>query len=448
MKPNKTTILLLAAATCGLVWASTGGFSHNFRIHDGNSEKVRPTQGITEQARISHATYAPLKTEGNDGIPYGLRLTGINDRQVSFSWISPEPIDGYFEDFDSHNDFEINSAGNIGWSYIDADNQNTYTWQACTFPNQGQKMAFIVMNPWETSPAVNENPDYVPHSGKKMLVDFCAVDAQNNDYIISPELNFDTDFQISFWARSYKTGDNYSLERVRVGYSTTGKRPSDFKFVDDAPYVELPAEWTQIKYTIPKEAKYVTINCVSNDAFMLLIDDIFIGTNKIAPVSQALRAAEQNPVVGYNIYRNGQKITSKPVEAVSYIDNVPDYGDYTYTVTAVQQDGTESAQSDELKVNVPDVRMLPFEDAFDDWTIHEDKWTTVQHDGNEDSKWSVDYYEYGLVDPAATYSWSTRTNYNESLMTRELHTFDAPIHTYVFNFAYVIANKLTSTISQ
>lgn len=425
MKPNKTTILLFAAATCGLFWASTGGFSHNLRIHDGNGEKVRPTQGITEQARISHATYAPLKTEGNDGIPYGLRLTGINDRQVSFSWISPEPIDGYFEDFESHNDFEINSAGNIGWSYIDADNQNTYTWQACTFPNQGQKMAFIVMNPWETSPAVNENPDYVPHSGKKMLVDFCAVDAQNNDYIISPELNFDTDFQISFWARSYKTGDNYSLERVRVGYSTTGKRPSDFKFVDDSPYVELPAEWTQVKYTIPKEAKYVTINCVSNDAFMLLIDDIFIGTNKIAPVSQALRAAEQNPVVGYNIYRNGQKITSNPVEAVSYIDNVPDYGDYTYTVTAVQQDGTESAQSDELKVNVPDIRMLPFEDAFDDWTIHEDKWTTVQHDGNEDSKWSVDYYEYGLVDPAATYSWSTRTNYNESLMTRELHTFDS-----------------------
>lgn len=425
MKPNKITTLLLAATTCGVVWASVGSFTNSIRKHNDNGEKVRPTQGLTELARISHANYTPLKAEGNNGVPYGLKLDGVNNRTVNLSWISPEPIDGYFEDFEGHNDFEVNSAGSIGWSYIDADNQNTYTWQACAFPNMGQKMAYIVMNPWETSPAVNENPDYVPHSGKKMLVDFCAVDAQNNDYIISPELNFDTDFNISFWARSYKTGDSYNPERVRVGYSTTGKRPSDFKFVGDAPYVELPAKWTLVKYSIPKEAKYVTINCVSDDAFMLLIDDIFIGTNKIAPSSTVgARVAAKNPVVGFNVYRDGNLITSSPVEAVNFVDNVPNYGDFTYTVTAVHEDGTESAQSEELKVNVPDIRMLPFEDSFDDWTMHEDKWTTVQHDGSNESKWSIDYYEYGLVDPAATYSWSARTNYNESLMTSELHTAD------------------------
>ena len=425
MKPKKISTLVLAATACGVALASVGSFTNSQRKKAADPEKVRPTQGLTGISPLKRAAYTPLKTDGNNGVPYGLQMTSVSDRTVSLQWISPEPTDGYFEDFESHTDFEINSTGSIGWSYIDADNQNTYTWQACAFPNQGQKMAFIVMNPWETSPAVNENPDYVPHSGKKMLVDFCAVDAQNNDYIISPELKFDEDFQVSFYARSYKVGDNFSPERIRVGYSTTGKRPSDFKYVNDGPYVELPAEWTLVKYNIPKDAKYVTINCVSDDAFMLLVDDIFIGTNKIRPASQtAARAAEKNPVVGFNVYRDGEKITGKPVDAVNFTDNVPDYGDYTYTVTAVQQDGTESAQSEPLKVNVPDIRMLPFEDAFDDWTLHEDKWTTVQHDGSDESKWSIDYYEYGLVDPAATYSWSARTNYNESLMTRELHTAD------------------------
>ena len=127
MKPNKITTLLLAATTCGVVWASVGSFTNSIRKHNDNGEKVRPTQGLTELARISHANYTPLKAEGNNGVPYGLKLDGVNNRTVNLSWISPEPIDGYFEDFEGHNDFEVNSAGSIGWSYIDADNNNTYT---------------------------------------------------------------------------------------------------------------------------------------------------------------------------------------------------------------------------------------------------------------------------------------------------------------------------------
>lgn len=419
---NRQTILsvMLAAMAGGVVWASIG--SH--KGHAADSEKQKPTASILAQKPLSRAHYAPLKAEGNaDGVPYGLNLMGVTDKKVQLSWMSPEPIDGYFDDFENHQDFEINSTGSIGWSYIDGDNTNTYTWQACKFANQGQKMAFIVMNPWTTSPAVNENPDYQPYSGKKMLVDFASVDVPNNDYIISPELHFDSDFQFSFMARSYKIGTNISAERVQVGYSTTGKRPSDFTYVNEGPYVELPAAWTLVKYTIPKEAKYVAIHCVSDDAFMLMIDDIFIGTNKVRPGSMA-KAATANPLVGFNVYRNGTKITSQPIDSLRYTDNVPDYGDMTYTVSAVYQDGTESAQSEPLKVNVPDVRLLPFEDNFDDWTLHEDKWSTEQEDGSDETKWSIDYYEYGLVDPSATYRYSNLTNYSQSLVTRELHTLD------------------------
>ena len=312
----------LAAMAAGAVWATSLPLDKSDK-----SEKQRPDEEILAKKVINRAHYAKMKTDGNDnGAPYGLTLRSVDNKQVSLSWISPEPTDGYFDDFEDHTDFEINSSGSIGWSYIDADNANTYTWQACKFMNQGQKMAFIVMNPWMTSPAVNENPDYQPYSGKKMLVDFSAVDTQNNDYIISPELNFDTDFQFSFMARSYKIGTNMEKERIRVGYSTTGKRPSDFIYVNEEPYVELPAEWTLIKYDIPKNAKYVTINCVSDNAFMLMIDDVFIGTNMIRPGSNA-KSATANPIVGFHVYRNNSKITPSPVESIRYTDNVPDYED-------------------------------------------------------------------------------------------------------------------------
>ena len=426
MKPNKITSLLLAATAVSLAWASVGSFKSGIGAKNDESEKVRPSQKLMEKAlHVKPATPMQALAQDANGAPYNLRLTGVNEHTVSLAWTSPEPVDGFLEDFEGHNDFAINSPGSIGWTYIDADNKPTYTWQACTFPTQGQKMAYVVMNPWQTVPAVNDNPNYKPHSGQKMLVDFCAVDAQNNDYIISPRLNFDADFQISFWARSYKTGENYNAERIRVGYSTTGTQPSDFTFVNESPYVELPDEWTLVAYDIPKDARYVTINCVSDDAFMLLIDDIFVGTNKVRPESANMaRAAAKNPVVGFNVYRNGEKLNSQPVESVSYTDEVPDYGDYQYTVAAVKKDGSVSEQSVALNVNVPDTRMLPFFDDFDDWTLHEEKWTKTQQDGSTESKWSIDYYEYGLIDPSATYSWSTLQNYDQSLMTRELHTAD------------------------
>lgn len=426
MKPNKITSLLLAATAVSLAWASIGSLKSGLGAKNDESEKVRPSQKLMEKALHSKAA-APMQALAQDanGAPYNLRLTGVNEHTVSLAWTSPEPVDGFLEDFEGHDDFAINSPGSIGWTYIDADNKPTYTWQACTFPTQGQKMAYVVMNPWQTVPAVNDNPNYKPHSGQKMLVDFCAVDAQNNDYIISPRLNFDADFQISFWARSYKTGENYNAERIRVGYSTTGTQPSDFTFVNESPYVELPDEWTLVAYDIPKDARYVTINCVSDDAFMLLIDDIFVGTNKVRPESASMaRAAAKNPVVGFNVYRNGEKLNSQPVESVSYTDEVPDYGDYQYTVAAVKKDGSVSEQSVALNVNVPDTRMLPFFDDFDDWTLHEEKWSKTQQDGSTESKWSIDYYEYGLIDPSATYSWSTLQNYDQALMTRELHTAD------------------------
>ena len=103
-------------------------------------EKVKPAAKLPAKVDTQRSPYALIDLDGaEDGRPYGLRLTGVNDREVAISWNTPEPTDGYWDDFEDHDDFVINSTGSVGWQYIDADNALTYTWQACTFPNMGTR---------------------------------------------------------------------------------------------------------------------------------------------------------------------------------------------------------------------------------------------------------------------------------------------------------------------
>lgn len=404
MKSLKYIIPALAVST--LLYAVDNG---------EKDDKVKLKHAATQPVSMSSGPVAQYRLEGSDR-PYGLYVKGMDDKSVSLRWTSPEPTNGYYEDFESHPDFEINSPGDIGWYYIDQDNQTTYTWAACSYPNMGQKMAFIVMNPSKTSPSTAEYPGIKPVDGQKILAAF-TVDGGNNDYIVSPELNFDEEIQVSFRAKSYNS--TYGLERIRVGYSVSGRQPSDFIFVSESPYEEVPEEWTIMSYKVPKEAKYVTINCVSYEAFMLFIDDIFIGTNNVRPKAPA--AAK---VVGFNIYRDGVRINSTPSEYVYYDDVVPDYGNYVYTVSAVYADGSESPQSEELPVNVPDIRLLPFEDDFGTWVLDEDKWSVPADEQGRTNNWTVDYFTYGLVDPSASYGFSSYQNYSQSLVSTELNTAD------------------------
>ena len=358
---------------------------------------------------------------------FKLTLSGVDNKKVSVSWNNPEPVNGVFDDFEAHPDFVINSPGTANWQYIDADNQETYTWTLADFPNQGQRMAFIVFNPSKTSPSTADWPDIKPFSGQKMLIDF-TVDGGNNDYLISPELNFDEDFQVSFRARSYT--ESYGKERFRVGYSTTGTRPSDFRFVQKGDYEEAPAAWTLYAYTIPKEARYVCINCVSHEAFMFMLDDLFVGTNQIRPKAQPM-AEGKVKLAGFNLLRDGVKVNKVLLTETNFTDEVPDYGSYVYTIEAVMTDGTVGKTTEPLSVVVPDIRLLPFEDNFDSGVIDPSRWTTPVDDKGNDNLWRNDYYPYGLVDWSACYPYSRMGNdYAQNLVTTELRT-QQPENTYL-----------------
>ena len=214
-----------------------------------------------------------------------------------------------FEDFESHEDFTLNSRGEISWSYLDNDDiENTYgmsytaedgSQQQVVYDNWGARTAYIIFNPSTTNPRCDQDGNINPYSGSKFLGSFASSQGRNDDYIISPELFFDSDFEFSFYARSYS--DAYGTEQIMVGYSLTDIEPESFIWLNNGTSISVPAYyWSHYTYTIPAAAKYVTIRNVSYNTFLLMIDDIQIGSGESLP----FRSFAQK----FEIYLDGNRI--------------------------------------------------------------------------------------------------------------------------------------------
>ncbi|MBK6344320.1 MAG: choice-of-anchor J domain-containing protein [Bacteroidales bacterium] len=280
-------------------------------------------------------------------------VTGFSD--VSLSWLSPALNEG----FEPYDDFDLSFGS---FTFRDVDGGATYAIQDVTFPNSAYTGSFIDFNPSLTVPALTGAWD--AHSGKKYAACFAALTASapNNDWIITPKITVSGGEQLSFWAKSVT--DQYGLERFKVGISATGTEPADFTIISAGSYVEAPLEWTQFTYSLSAyegQQIYIAINCISNDAFVFMLDDLVItgGPSQsvaqvpvnmesvpgLKPVKQwvngpSVVAPDQNgntrSFTSYKIYRNGSEIAD--VAGFSYTD--PDLvpGTYNYTVAAVYSD--------------------------------------------------------------------------------------------------------------
>lgn len=204
-------------------------------------------------------------------------LNAVQDEESSDVTLTWNQEDGIFEDFESMEDFAINPAGEIGWTYADLDQGVTYGVNMCQqtpYPNMHSAMAFQAFNPSATNPDITE---YVqPYSGKKVLVDVALENGQaNNDYLFSPELNFDSQFVFRFHAASGFFG-LLGYEKFMVGYTTGAAEPENVVWLTENP-VAVGARWTEFTYTMPAEARHTVIRCVSQDCMFFVLDDIYIG---------------------------------------------------------------------------------------------------------------------------------------------------------------------------
>lgn len=244
------------------VTVSKPGFTTFAAEHDATKGETATVNAVLDEYRVD---------------PFGLEVSKTSTAgQRKFVWNTPNYL---FDDFEGHEAFAVNSPGIIGWTYIDDSHTATIPIDGVNYPNAGAEMAFQVFNPYETDPVLGViNEGIRPHSGKQFLASFAKENSSvyNNDFIISPELSFAKDFTFKFFAKSFN--EDYGREKMNAGYSTTGKAADNFKWLNGENPVELPmGEWTEYRYTVPAEAKYVAINCVSDYLLFMMVDDVFVG---------------------------------------------------------------------------------------------------------------------------------------------------------------------------
>ncbi|MDY0150666.1 MAG: choice-of-anchor J domain-containing protein [Candidatus Cloacimonas sp.] len=176
--------------------------------------------------------------------------------------------------FEEYDDFALDFGA---WSLYDLDASETYSIAGTIFPHDYDPMAFIIFNPSATTPPML---DTFAYSGAKMAACIDATNMPNNDWLISPYVDLGTNSGVTFFARSHTA--QYGLERIRVAVTTDSlSMPPEVVYISGDTYVEVPATWSQFSYDLSAfngQRVRIAIQCVSDDAFILWLDDFaFVG---------------------------------------------------------------------------------------------------------------------------------------------------------------------------
>ncbi len=240
---------------------------------------------------------------------------------VELKWSAPILSLG-LEDFEGMTSFSYEE--NLGdWINIDGDQQTIWIFSTWTYPDSGMPKAFQV---FDYSQLPIADALFSAYSGDKYLVAISPDDMETNadDWLISPEVKGGSivSFQLGI------INQQYSPEYVEVMYSSTTRDREAFKVVET--FSKSTLRWELMTTQLPEDAKYFAIHYISKNTFGIMIDDI-----TYAPSDQSAQ------IVGYNIYRDGNKIAEK-VATTSYVDSSVEVKDYVYNVTVVvNNDGKE-----------------------------------------------------------------------------------------------------------
>lgn len=255
---------------------------------------------------------------------------------VKLTWSAPDaslaPADPVTEDFEAAPSFALELEG---WKLVDVDGKPIGGFDGLDLPG---------ITPGETTASFfvfdgnypNDPTSFKPHSGDKFLASMFRHDyGQTDDWAISPELD-GSEQTVSLWARSFHR--NYP-ETIELYYSTGSVAPADFVKIGET-HAGLTTEWTQFTAELPEGAKRFAFRSCAANAFMLMVDDV-----TFIPEGAVTTAA----ITGYNVYRNGVKITDTPVAEPSFTDTPAEDGPHSYAVTTVYNHG-ESAPSNFITV--------------------------------------------------------------------------------------------------
>lgn len=295
-------------------------------------ETVEVTGDITLDIELQEAVRQPFSLTGS--IEHDV-FTGKND--VTLTWNKEKPA--FFDDFEGHPDWSI-SFGD--WTGIDNDKQAAAI-LAGSYNNRGALQYATIVNPLTVVPTWwYEYPVLRPYSGNQ-YVGFVRTNSgeANDDWLISPTITVGNDNILRFMA---KAADVYA-ERFQVGI-TTVENPAadDFTIISAGNYETVEyEEWVAKEYDLSAyagQAVKIAIHYIANanryGAFMLMVDDFYVGQPSYYDETSKLRRVQKspaNPNEKFEIYQDGTKVGE--TESYSYtLENVEE-GNHTFGVKAV-----------------------------------------------------------------------------------------------------------------
>ena len=269
-----------------------------------------------------------------------------NDESVSLSWQAPSYEDfvlPFTEDVESYEAFNV--AADLGeWTVLDADGLPTHDDIYAEdvhveYEGMGQPSSWLVFNPidrnYPTESWWGGGNGWNPVSGKQFFASISVKEGTSDDWLISPELTGEAQ-TVSFFEHGY-----YSMEHFEVLYSTSGRNTEDFTLLASE---TASFDWTQRSYDLPEGARYFAIRNVSDgNSYRLFVDDVHF---RPASGRGVLQMAEN----GYNLYRDGELLTTLPASATSYVDHPVRNENLhvVYHVTALYNLGESAADEAEV----------------------------------------------------------------------------------------------------
>lgn len=239
----------------------------------------------------AHDGYFPL-----DNLRPGTVSYSFNQRAL-FNLAPSVPVPGdLVMDFESVPDFSLTFGD---WTVNDADKHDTYGITDHTFPHQMEPMAFLCFNPSQVTPSMASVQAIQPHGGQRFGACFSSNPPSNSDWFISPQVQMGSNGSFSFWVKSYN--DKYGLDSYTVAVSTTDNDPGSFTTISGSQPLQATTSWAKRTLNLSAyngQKIYLAIHCVSDNNFLMMIDDLLIKPQSSSTLTADFTADKTSVRVG------------------------------------------------------------------------------------------------------------------------------------------------------
>ena len=180
-------------------------------------------------------------------------------------------------------------------------------------------------------------------TGNKVLAFVASEEGATDDWAISPLLSGDAQ-TVKLNVRGYDTY-GFFFESFRFLASSTGNAIADFTEVETDQELQWISgkEWKSYTFELPEGTRYFAINYAPEEAsgIALRVDDVTFTPGD---------SGDPLELIGYNVYRNGEKLNSETLTGLTFTENEVPAGNHTYHVTALYNRG-ESRGSNPAEVS-------------------------------------------------------------------------------------------------